>query len=69
MEGNKDSHWLIFLCLMSYALCTLKYNNTGTSATLWISVIRERASKVVSLAFSKLYYACAVNDSGDRTVS
>jgi len=32
-------------------------------------VIRERASKVVSLAFSKLYYACVVNDSGDRTVS
>jgi len=32
-------------------------------------VIRERASKVVSLAFSKLYYACVVNDSGDRSVS
>jgi len=32
-------------------------------------VIRERASKVVSLAFSKLYYACVVNDSGDRIVS
>jgi len=32
-------------------------------------VIRERASKVVSLAFSKLYYACVVNDSRDRTVS
>jgi len=32
-------------------------------------VIRERASKVVSLAFSKLYYACVVNDNGDRTVS
>jgi len=30
---------------------------------------RERASKVVSLAFSKLYYACVVDDSGDRTVS
>jgi len=44
----------------------LKYNNTGTSATL--SVIRERASKV-SLAFSKLYYASVVNDSGDRTIS
>jgi len=24
---------------------------------------------VVSLAFSKLYYACVVNDNGDRTVS
>jgi len=24
---------------------------------------------VVSLAFSKLYYACVINDSGDRTVS
>jgi len=34
-----------------------------------IDVIRERASKVVSLAFSKLYYACVVNDSRDRTVS
>jgi len=27
---------------------------------------RERASKVVSLAFSKLYYACVVDDNGDR---
>jgi len=25
---------------------------------------REKASKVVSLAFSKLYYACVVDDSG-----
>jgi len=32
-------------------------------------VIRERASKVVSLVFSKLYYACVVNVSEDRTVS
>jgi len=29
-------------------------------------VIRERASKVVSLAFFKLYYVCVVDDSGDR---
>jgi len=29
---------------------------------------RERASKEVSLFFSKLYYAC-VDDSGDRTRS
>jgi len=48
---------------------SLKYNNTGTCATLWTSVIRERASKVVSLAFSKLYYACVIDDSGDRTRS
>jgi len=32
-------------------------------------MIRERASKVVSLAFCKLYYACVVNDGRDRTVS
>jgi len=32
-------------------------------------MIRERASKVVSLAFSKLYYACVVDNSGDRTGS
>jgi len=32
-------------------------------------VIREKASKVVSLTFSKLYYTCVVDDSGDRTVS
>jgi len=47
----------------------LKYNNTGTCVTLWINVIRKRASKVVSLAFSKLYYACVVDDSGDSTES
>jgi len=47
----------------------MKYINTGTSTTLWISVIREKASKVISLAFSKLYYTCVVNDNGDRTVS
>jgi len=35
----------------------------------WISVIRESASKVVSLAFSKLHYACVVDDSGDLTGS
>jgi len=46
----------------------LKYNNTGTCASL-LSVIQERASKVVSLVFSKLYYACMVDDSGDRTGS
>jgi len=32
-------------------------------------VIRERTSKVVSLAFSKLYYACVVDDNEDRTGS
>jgi len=50
----------------------LKYNNIGTCATLWINVIQERASKVVSLAFSELYYACVVDsgdDSGDHTGS
>jgi len=47
----------------------VKYNNTGTCVILWISVIRERASKVISLAFSKLYYAYVVNDSEDRTRS
>jgi len=45
------------------------HNNTGTCATLCISVIQERASKVASLTFSKLYYTCVVNDSGDHTGS
>jgi len=31
-----------------------------------ISVIRERMSKVVSSVFSKLYYTCVVDDSGDH---
>jgi len=47
----------------------LKYNNIGTCATLGISVIREKVSKVVALIFSKLYYACVVDDIGDRTGS
>jgi len=38
-------------------------------ATLRKSVIRERASKVVFLAFSKLYYACVIDDNGDCTRS
>jgi len=47
---------------------TLKYNNTRTRGLMpsMLNIIRERACKVISLFFSKLYYVCVVDDSGDR---